>query len=185
MGMGSAPRSAGKSSGPSSGRGCSAPAPPALSDRGRDAVRRCGAHLPRPVPRVGLHGVAEVALRVRAARGLPGRGLAPGRRTSSRSPSLPVSHSGTQGLPVREARHTRERHTSTHGDAAQADCTQRSTRAHTHRAHIRRVGCTAKGRRRTCHCPGRKPPFSAVKRPARPYKSAIQNGFPLENANGA
>ena len=27
-------------------------------------------------------------------------------------------------------------------------------------------------------CPGRKPPFWAVKCPARPYKSAIQNGFP-------
>jgi hypothetical protein len=26
-------------------------------------------------------------------------------------------------------------------------------------------------------CPRRKPPFWAVKRPARPYKSAIQNGF--------
>ena len=25
------------------------------------------------------------------------------------------------------------------------------------------------------HCPGRKPPFSAVKRPALPYKSPIQN----------
>jgi hypothetical protein len=24
-------------------------------------------------------------------------------------------------------------------------------------------------------CPGRKPPFSAAKRPARPYKNAIQN----------
>jgi hypothetical protein len=35
------------------------------------------------------------------------------------------------------------------------------------------------------HCPGRKPPFSAVKRPARPYKSPIQNRFTQENANGA
>jgi hypothetical protein len=26
-------------------------------------------------------------------------------------------------------------------------------------------------------CPGRKPPFLAVKRPARPYKSAIQKRF--------
>jgi hypothetical protein len=25
------------------------------------------------------------------------------------------------------------------------------------------------------HCPGRKPPFLAVKRPVRPYKSTIQN----------
>ena len=27
------------------------------------------------------------------------------------------------------------------------------------------------------HCPGHKPPFLAVKRPARPYKSAIENRF--------
>jgi hypothetical protein len=27
------------------------------------------------------------------------------------------------------------------------------------------------------NCPGREPPFSAVKRPARPYKTAIQNRF--------
>jgi hypothetical protein len=27
------------------------------------------------------------------------------------------------------------------------------------------------------HCPGRKPPFLVVKRPARPYKSAIENRF--------
>jgi hypothetical protein len=27
------------------------------------------------------------------------------------------------------------------------------------------------------NCPGQKPPFSAVKRPARPYKSPIQNGL--------
>ncbi len=32
------------------------------------------------------------------------------------------------------------------------------------------------------HCPGRKPPFLAVKRPARPYKSPIQNGLSQENA---
>jgi hypothetical protein len=34
-------------------------------------------------------------------------------------------------------------------------------------------------------CPGRKPPCLAVKRPARPYKSAIQNRFTAENAQGA
>jgi hypothetical protein len=34
-------------------------------------------------------------------------------------------------------------------------------------------------------CPGRKPPFLYVKRPARPYKTAIQKRFPMENANGA
>jgi hypothetical protein len=27
------------------------------------------------------------------------------------------------------------------------------------------------------HCPGQKPPKRAVKRPARPYKSPIQNGL--------
>jgi hypothetical protein len=30
---------------------------------------------------------------------------------------------------------------------------------------------------RVRHCPGRKPPFWAVRRPARPYKSPIQNVF--------
>ena len=34
-------------------------------------------------------------------------------------------------------------------------------------------------------CPGRKPPFSAVKRPARPSKNTIQNQFTVENARGA
>ena len=34
-------------------------------------------------------------------------------------------------------------------------------------------------------CPGRKPPFWTVKRPARPYKIAIQNRFTVENAKGA
>jgi hypothetical protein len=34
-------------------------------------------------------------------------------------------------------------------------------------------------------CRGRKPPLSAVKRPARPYKRAILNGFTVENAEGA
>jgi hypothetical protein len=34
-------------------------------------------------------------------------------------------------------------------------------------------------------CPGREPPFLAVKRPARPYKSAIQNLFTMRNAEGA
>ena len=37
---------------------------------------------------------------------------------------------------------------------------------------------TARGAHRPPLCPGRKPPFSAAKRPARPYKSPIQNGFP-------
>jgi hypothetical protein len=35
------------------------------------------------------------------------------------------------------------------------------------------------------HCPGRKPPFLAVKRPARPYKSAIETQFTMGNAKGA
>ena len=34
-------------------------------------------------------------------------------------------------------------------------------------------------------CPGRKPPVLAVKRPARPYRIAIQNQFTVENAKGA
>ena len=33
-------------------------------------------------------------------------------------------------------------------------------------------------------CPA-KPAFSAVKRPARPYKSPIQNRFTMQNADGA
>jgi hypothetical protein len=34
-------------------------------------------------------------------------------------------------------------------------------------------------------CPGRKPPFMAVKRPARPYKSPTQNRFAAENTKAA
>jgi hypothetical protein len=34
-------------------------------------------------------------------------------------------------------------------------------------------------------CPGRKPPFLAVKRPARPHKNAMQDRFTMENAKGA
>jgi hypothetical protein len=34
-------------------------------------------------------------------------------------------------------------------------------------------------------CPGRKPPFWAVKRHARPYKSTIESRFTVENAKGA
>ena len=34
------------------------------------------------------------------------------------------------------------------------------------------------------HCPGRKSPFLAVKRHARPYKSAIQTRFTMGNAKG-
>jgi hypothetical protein len=34
-------------------------------------------------------------------------------------------------------------------------------------------------------CPGRKPPFSAVKHPARPYKNAMENRLKQENGNGA
>ena len=35
------------------------------------------------------------------------------------------------------------------------------------------------------HCPGREPPFSAVKHPVRPYKNTIQNRFTVGNANAA
>jgi hypothetical protein len=35
------------------------------------------------------------------------------------------------------------------------------------------------------HCPGRKPPFWAIKHPARPYKGAIQNRFTVGNNKGA
>ena len=34
-------------------------------------------------------------------------------------------------------------------------------------------------------CPGRKPPFLAVKPPARPHKSALQNLFTVGNAEAA
>jgi hypothetical protein len=34
-------------------------------------------------------------------------------------------------------------------------------------------------------CPGREPPFLAVQRPARPFKSPIQNRFTVGNAKGA
>jgi hypothetical protein len=35
------------------------------------------------------------------------------------------------------------------------------------------------------HCPGRKPPKSVAKRPARPYKNTIESLFTVENAKGA
>jgi hypothetical protein len=35
------------------------------------------------------------------------------------------------------------------------------------------------------HCPGQKPPFLAVTRPARPYKTAIESRFTVENAKAA
>jgi hypothetical protein len=38
------------------------------------------------------------------------------------------------------------------------------------------------GRALHLDCPGRKPQFLAVKRPARPYKSAIENRFTMERA---
>jgi hypothetical protein len=34
-------------------------------------------------------------------------------------------------------------------------------------------------------CPDRNPPFLAVKRAARPYKTGIENRFTMENAKGA
>jgi hypothetical protein len=38
---------------------------------------------------------------------------------------------------------------------------------------------------RLTYCPGRNPAFLTVKRPARPYKSTIENRFTSENAKGA
>jgi hypothetical protein len=38
---------------------------------------------------------------------------------------------------------------------------------------------------RPAACPGQKPSLWAVKRPVRPYKSAIQNRFTVGNAEGA
>ena len=38
---------------------------------------------------------------------------------------------------------------------------------------------------REAHCPGRNPPFSAVKRPAPPYKRTIQNRVTVRNAKAA
>jgi hypothetical protein len=40
-------------------------------------------------------------------------------------------------------------------------------------------------RHRRDYCSGRKPPFLAVKRPARAYKSIIHNRFTTGNAEGA
>jgi hypothetical protein len=40
--------------------------------------------------------------------------------------------------------------------------------------HVEVPRCAGRARR---NCPRRKPPFWAVKRPARPYKSPIQNRF--------
>jgi hypothetical protein len=44
---------------------------------------------------------------------------------------------------------------------------------------------TLTSRLRVKDCPGQKPPFLAVKRPVRPYKSAIQKRVAVENAKGA
>jgi hypothetical protein len=35
------------------------------------------------------------------------------------------------------------------------------------------------------HCPGRKPPFWAAKRPVLPHKTAIESAFTVENAQAA
>jgi hypothetical protein len=45
--------------------------------------------------------------------------------------------------------------------------------------------CVVFGSRSASACPGRKPPVLRVKRPARPYKTAIQNKFTTENGDGA
>ena len=41
--------------------------------------------------------------------------------------------------------------------------------------HVRQVH--GEVHRKADHCPGKKPPFLTVKRPARPYKNPVQNGF--------
>ena len=49
-------------------------------------------------------------------------------------------------------------------------------RRHVRRQHVEHVERVhARSRRVLALCPGRKPPFWAAKRPARAYKSAIQN----------
>jgi hypothetical protein len=48
--------------------------------------------------------------------------------------------------------------------------------------HHRTGGSTLCDQRR--HCPGRKPPFLAIKHPAPPYETAIQNRLAVENADG-
>jgi hypothetical protein len=44
------------------------------------------------------------------------------------------------------------------------------------------TACTTPGAKG--FCPGRKPPCLVVRRPARPYKSSIQNRFTAENSMG-
>jgi hypothetical protein len=46
-----------------------------------------------------------------------------------------------------------------------------------HAVRLRRGPVVELLHERDAHCPRRKPPFLAVKRPARPYKGPIQNGF--------
>jgi hypothetical protein len=48
-----------------------------------------------------------------------------------------------------------------------------------------KAASAVRGRGAFSTCPGRKPPFLAVKRPPRPYKIAIQKPFTVENAKGA
>ena len=47
-----------------------------------------------------------------------------------------------------------------------------------------RVAAASRRSSRGRVCPGPKPPFLAVKRPARPHKSAIENRFAMGNAKG-
>ena len=56
---------------------------------------------------------------------------------------------------------------------------------HDDHAHVAQLHQGRHDGREDEDCPRRKPPFSAVKRPARPYRSAIQYRFTQENANGA
>ena len=61
------------------------------------------------------------------------------------------------------------------GRRAAIDSSARSGRRR--RRPPRRPGSRSRRWRPRCTCPGRKPPKRPVKRPARPYKSPIQNGF--------
>jgi hypothetical protein len=82
---------------------------------------------------------------------------------------------GQAGVHVRAARHERDVHPGAN-DVRHAE--GHVVLLHGDVGLLRELGLRL-------HCPGRKPPFLAVKRPARPYKSAIQNRFTVENAKGA
>jgi hypothetical protein len=62
---------------------------------------------------------------------------------------------------------------------------EKATEPEFHRDDHDRVLVTGRAGDEELHCMGRKPPFWAVKRTARPYKSAIETRFTIENAKGA